>query len=78
MLLPQMEVMKHELSIVEYLMIRDANLSIGEGLVELAATLEIQMLNLEVAKENWKSALAMTDQVHRSFLEKSSLSITTQ
>ena len=41
MLLPPMEVLKHELSIVEALMQQDANISIEEWLVDLVEKLEI-------------------------------------
>ena len=52
MLLPHMEIMKHELSLAEALIQRDANLSTEEGLVDLITTLEIHMQTLEVAKIN--------------------------
>ena len=52
MLLPHMEVMKHELSISDTLMRQDANISIEEGLVKLLATLEIQIHTLEATRHN--------------------------
>ena len=41
MLLPHIDVMKHELSIAKTIMSQDANISTKEGLVELPSTLEI-------------------------------------
>ena len=78
MLLPHIEIMKQELSLAEELMKRDENPSIEETLVELATTLEIQIQTLEVARSNWDSALSMIQQVHKSFSNKQSLSVTPQ
>ena len=41
MLMPHMEVLRHELSISKTLMSRDVNISNEEGQVDLATTLEI-------------------------------------
>ena len=41
MLIPPMEVLKHELSIAKTLMKQDAQISTEEGLVDLAKNLEI-------------------------------------
>ena len=41
MLIPPMEVLKHELSIAEALMKQDSHISTEEGLVDLAAKIEI-------------------------------------
>ena len=59
MLLPHMEIMKHELSLAKALMKIDANLSTEEGLVDLATTLEIQTKILEDTIGNWELILAM-------------------
>ena len=59
MLFPHMEVMKHEFSLAQALMTRDTNLSIEEGLVDLATTLEIQTKILEDTIGNWVLILAM-------------------
>ena len=67
MFLPHMEVMKHELSIIEALMSCDANILIEEGLVDLETTLEIQIHTLEVARHNWELTLAMLEQVNKTF-----------
>ena len=63
MLLPHMEFMRHELSI-------DANISIEEGLVDLAAALEIPIQALDATRGNWDSTLATIMQVHKSILDK--------
>ena len=52
MLLPHMEVLKHELSISKDQMSWDANISIEEGLVDLVVELEIQLHTLEVDRSN--------------------------
>ena len=70
MFLPHMEVLKHELSIVENLMQRDANISTKVGLVDLVAQLEFQLHSLEVAKNNWIVELVIFEQVHKTFLDK--------
>ena len=57
MLIPPMEVMKHELSIEEAPMQQDAHISIEEGLVDLAINLEIQIHSLEIANKNWNDEI---------------------
>ena len=52
MLIPQMKVLKHEISIAENLMSRDANISFEEGFFDLETSLEIQIHILEVTKSN--------------------------
>lgn len=75
LLLPPLEVMKHELSLLESLMTRDLNLSTKDSLNDLVATMEIQLHSLEVAKANWESINSMTQEIHSSFLNKHSLSV---
>ena len=76
MLLPHMEVMQKGLTMAKELMTKDANISIEESLVDLVASLEIQIQSLEVERNNWDSALAMIMQVHKAFLDKHTLSVT--
>ena len=52
MFFPCIEVLKHKLSITKNLMSQDENISTKEGLVELAATLEIQLQSLELDRLN--------------------------
>jgi hypothetical protein len=78
LLLPPLEVMKHALSLAEALLARDTTLTIEDRLIDLAATMEIQIQSLEVAKSNWESVSSMTQQLHVSFLNKYSISLIPQ
>ena len=54
---------------------KDPNLSTLDGLVHLSAELAIQMKSLEVACDNWDSTLKVILEVHKSFLEKYTISV---
>ena len=69
MLLPHMEVLKYELSIVESLLRRDANISTKDGLVDLVVSLEIQIHTLEATRGNWISTTIIVEQLNMRFLK---------
>ena len=77
MFLPHMEVINLELSIANTLMSHDENISNEEGLVDLVASLEIQIHTLETARNNWIFEAVTAEQLNKIFLDKYSLIIPT-
>ena len=73
-----MEFLKHKLSIAKAPMQQNAHISIEEGLVDLAAKLEIQIHSLEIANNNWNVKITTIIKLYKSFLDKYSLIIPTQ
>ena len=63
MLLPPMEVLKHELSISKTLLNQDAHISTKEGLVDLVAKIEIQIHSLDIASNNWITEITIVIQL---------------
>ena len=69
-LTPHMEILHKELGYAKTLLKKDPNLSTLDGLVHLAAKLDIQVKSLDVACDNWDEALKIIMEVHQYFLEK--------
>lgn len=70
-----MGILHKELGNVETLMKKDSNLSTLDGLVHFAAELAIQIKSLEVACDNWDATLNIIIEVHKSFLDKHTISV---
>ena len=70
-----MEILHKELGYVETLMKKDPNISTLDGLVHLAAEMAIQIKSLEVACDNWDVSLKIILEVHKSFLDKHTISV---
>ena len=70
-----MEIFLKELGHAETLMKKDPNLSTLDGLFHLAIELSIQINSLDVVCDNWDVALKMTLDVHKSFLDKHTISV---
>lgn len=75
MLTPHMEVLHNELAYVETLLKKDPHISTHEGLVTLAAKLDIQIKSLEVACANWDASLKIMMEVHKYFLDKHTIRV---
>ena len=69
-LTPHMEILQQELDYAKTLLKKDPNLSTLDGLVHLAAEIAIQLKSLDVALDNWDSALKHISILHKSFLDK--------
>ena len=65
----------HELGYVETLMKKDPNLSTLDNLVHLSVEMAIQIKSLDVACENRDAPLKIILEVHKSFLEKHTISV---
>ena len=70
-----MEIFHNELGYAETLMKKGLNLSTLDGLVHLVAKLAIQIKSLHVACENWDAPLKIILEVHKSFLDKHTISV---
>ena len=70
-----MEIFHKELSYTKTLMKKYPNLSTLDGLVHLVAELAIQIKYLDVACENWDATLKIILEVHKSFLDKHTISV---
>ena len=70
-----MEILHKELGYAENLMKKDPNLSTLDGLVHLVVKLAIQIKSLDVASKNWDAALKIMLGVHKSFLDKQTISV---
>ena len=70
-----MEILHKELGYVEKLLKKDPNLSSLDGLVQLAVEIAIQIKSLDVPLENWDAALKIIMEVHKSFLDKYTISV---
>ena len=70
-----MEVLNKKLGYGETLLKQDPNLSTLDGLVHLVAELSIQIKSLDAACDNWDVALKIILDVHKSFLEKHTISV---
>ena len=70
-----MLILDKELGYVETLMKKEPNNSTLDGLVHLVVVLAIQIKSLEVACENWDVTLKIIIEVHKSFLEKDTISV---
>ena len=75
MLTPHMEVLHKELAFVKTLMKKDNQLSTHDGLVDLVVEIDIQYQSLEVACNNWDATLKIIMEVHKTFLDKHTLSV---
>ena len=60
-----MEVLHKELAYSKTLMKKDNKLSTHDGLVDLAAHLDIQYQSLEVSSNNWDATLKIIVKVHK-------------
>ena len=65
-----MEILQKELAYTKTLLKKYLNLSTLNNLVHLAAEIAIQLKSLDVALDNWDSALKHITILHKSFLEK--------
>ena len=74
-LTPHMEILQKELAYAETLLKKDPNLSILDGLVDLAAEIVIQLKSLDVTLYNWDATLKHIMVVHKSFLDKYLVSV---
>ena len=54
---------------------KDPNLSTLDSIVHLAAKLAIQIKSLHVACENWDATLKIILEVHKTFLDKHTISV---
>lgn len=70
-----MEILHKELGYVETLLKKDPNLSTLDDLVHLVVKLAIWIKSLDVACDNWDVALKMILDVHKSFLDKHTISV---
>ena len=68
-LTPHMEILQKELAYAKTLLKKDPNLSTLDGLVHLAAETTIQLKSLDVALDNWDSALEHVIVLHKIFLD---------
>ena len=64
-----MEVLHKEHAYVENVLKKDPNLSTLDNLVHLAAEIVIQLKSLDIALDNWDSALKNITVLHKSFLD---------
>ena len=76
-LTPHMEILHKELGYAETLLKKDPNLSTLDGLVHLAVELEIQLKSLEVTCDNWDATLKIIMEVHKTFLDKYTINVST-
>ena len=67
---PHLEVLHKEQAYVETILNKVPNLSTLEKLVHLVAETTIHHKSLEIALENWDTALKMIMEVNNTFLEK--------
>ena len=74
-LTPHMEILHKELGYAKKLLKKDTNLSTSYGLVHLAKELAIQIKSLDVACDNWDATLNIIMEVHKSFLDKYTISV---
>ena len=70
-----MEILHKELAFSKTLIKKDPHISNHEGLVQLVAELAIQIKSLEVACDNWDAALKIMLEVHKTFLDKHTISV---
>ena len=70
-----MEILHKELGYEKNLMKKDPNISTLDGLVHLVAKLAIQIKSLEVVCDNWDVTLKIILVVHKSFLDKHTISV---
>lgn len=75
MLTPHMEILQKELAFAKTLMKKDLYLSTHEGLVHLVSELAIHIKSLEVTCDNWDVALKIMLQIHKTFLDKHTISV---
>ena len=74
-LTPHMDILHKELGYEKTLLEKDPNLSTLDGLVHLAAKKAIQIKSLDVACESYNATLKIIMEVHKSFLEKHTISV---
>ena len=65
-----MEILQKDQSQAKNLLKKDPNLSTLDGLVHLDAEIAIQLKTIDVALDNWDSALQNISVLHKSFLSK--------
>lgn len=65
-----MEVLHKEKMFTETILKKDSNLSTSNGLVHLAIEIAIQHKSLDIALENWDTALEILLEVNNTFLAK--------
>ena len=70
-----MEIFHKELAFVEKLVKKYTHFYTLEGLVHLVVELAIQIKSLEVACDSWDVALKIILEVHKSFLDKYTISV---
>ena len=70
-----MEILHKELGYVETLLKKDPNLSKLDCMAHLANKLAIQIKSLDATCENWDIALKIIIDVHKSFLDKHTISV---
>ena len=75
MLTSHMKVIHKELAYDEILMKKYSNLSTHDGLVNLATELDIQYQSLEVVCKNWDATTKIIMDVHKTFLDKHTISV---
>ena len=67
---PHLEILHKEKMYAEIVLKKDPNLSTLDGLIDLAAELAIQHRSLDIALNNWDTALKILLQVNKTFLAK--------
>ena len=65
-----MDILQQELAYAKTRLKKDPNLSTLDGLVHLATKTSIQLKSLDVALDNWDSALKHITILHKRFLDK--------
>ena len=70
-----MEVLHKELAFSKTLMKKYSHLSAHDGLIDLAIKLDVQFQSLEVACNNWDATLKIIMEVHKTFLDKHTISV---
>ena len=65
-----MEILQKEQAQAKNLLKKDPNLSTLDGLVHLATKIAIELKSLDIALDNWDTALKNIIVLHKSFLEK--------
>ena len=69
-----MEILNKGLGYAKSLIKKDPNHFTLDGLVHLAAELEIQLKSLDIACDNWDVSLKIIMEVHKTFLNKYTIS----
>ena len=69
-LTPHVDILQTEQARATNILKKDPNLSTLDGLVHLAAEVAIQIRTIDIALDNWDSALQNILDQHRTFLSK--------